>query len=226
MPKRESAPLGAPCWIDLFTSDPEKSKAFYGELFGWTAEDAGEEYGHYINFSKDGVRVAGGMQNDGSGGPDAWSVYLATADAKATEDLARAEGAQVIVAPMDVGTLGTMEVLIDPSGAAIGAWQPRDFPGLGPLRDESYPDGHPDCSTNSGHGSLTRGRRGWHCLYLGEGTQRKSSPRDAPLPVMLNTSDTAARGSVSWERGQERKNPAEHPVKAEQRGRNREEAVE
>src|SRR4029453_13682949 len=139
MPKRDSAPLGAPCWIDLFTSDPEASKSFYGELFGWTAEDAGEEYGHYINFSKDGVRVAGGMQNDGSGGPDVWSVYLATADAKATENQAQAEGAQVVVPAMDVGTLGTMEVLIDPSGAAIGAWQPRDFPGFGVWGEDGTP---------------------------------------------------------------------------------------
>jgi predicted enzyme related to lactoylglutathione lyase len=136
MPKRDSAPLGAPCWIDLFTSDPEASKSFYGELFGWTAEDAGEEYGHYINFSKDGVRVAGGMQNDGAGGPDAWSVYLATDDAQATADKAQAEGGGIIVAPMDVGTLGTMLVMTDPGHAAIGAWQPRDFPGFGVWGEE------------------------------------------------------------------------------------------
>ncbi|MGH9004642.1 MAG: VOC family protein, partial [Acidimicrobiia bacterium] len=34
MPTRDSAPLGAPCWIDLFTSDTEKAKTFYGELLG------------------------------------------------------------------------------------------------------------------------------------------------------------------------------------------------
>jgi len=33
MPTRDTAPLGAPCWIDLMTSDPDKRKAFYGELF-------------------------------------------------------------------------------------------------------------------------------------------------------------------------------------------------
>ena len=59
MPQREEAPIGAPCWIDLFTSDPDKSRSFYGELFGWTSQEAGEEYGGYINFSKDGVPVAG-----------------------------------------------------------------------------------------------------------------------------------------------------------------------
>jgi uncharacterized protein len=140
MVKRDSAPAGAPCWIDLFTTDPEASKAFYGGLFGWTAEDAGPEYGNYINFSKDGVRVAGAMQNDGaSGQPDAWSIYLATDDAKVTADQAQAEGGQIIVAPMDVGTLGTMVVLVDPSGAAIGAWRPQDFPGFGVWGEDGTP---------------------------------------------------------------------------------------
>ena len=61
MPLRDTAPLGAPCWIDLMTSDPDASRAFYGELFGWTSEDAGEDYGDYVNFARDGVAVAGCM---------------------------------------------------------------------------------------------------------------------------------------------------------------------
>ena len=32
MPKRDDTPVGAPIWIDLFTSDPEKSRAFYEAL--------------------------------------------------------------------------------------------------------------------------------------------------------------------------------------------------
>src|SRR5438552_7262514 len=59
MPKRDAAPVGAPCWVDLFTSDTNKSRTFYGELFGWTAEEAGEEFGGYITFFKDGVGIAG-----------------------------------------------------------------------------------------------------------------------------------------------------------------------
>src|SRR5260221_10947240 len=65
MPRRDDAPIGAPCWVDLYTSDPERTQAFYNELFGWTCETAGEEYGGYFNFSKDGVQVAGGLRNDG-----------------------------------------------------------------------------------------------------------------------------------------------------------------
>jgi predicted enzyme related to lactoylglutathione lyase len=140
MPKRDSAPNGAPCWVDLFTSDPDKARAFYGELFGWTSEDAGETFGNYINFSKDGVRVAGCMRNDGqAGAPDAWSIYLATDDAKATVDAAQANGGQVIVPAMDVGDLGTMAVFTDAGGATIGAWKPGLHKGFGVFAEPGTP---------------------------------------------------------------------------------------
>jgi predicted enzyme related to lactoylglutathione lyase len=132
VPKRDEAPVGAPCWVDLFTSDPDKSCTFYEELFGWTSESAGDEYGGYINFSKNGTRVAGAMRNDGSSGqPDSWNIYLAVNDAKATVDTAQANGANVIVPAMDVGELGTMAVVTDPGGAAIGMWQPGQHKGFG-----------------------------------------------------------------------------------------------
>jgi predicted enzyme related to lactoylglutathione lyase len=132
VPKRDEAPIGAPCWIDLFTSDPDKSRAFYGELFGWTSEEAGEEYGGYINFSKDGAMVAGAMRNDGTQGtPDMWTVYLATDDAQKTADAAVANGGQVHVPPMGVGELGIMGLVADVGGAAIGFWQPGLHKGFG-----------------------------------------------------------------------------------------------
>jgi uncharacterized protein len=131
VPERDTTTLGAPCWIDLSTSDPDRSRAFYGELFGWTSEDAGEEYGNYINFSRNGSRVAGCMRNDPQWNtPDGWSVYLLSADANVTADAAAQHGAEVIVAPMDVHELGTMAVLVDPGGAAIGVWQPGQHKGF------------------------------------------------------------------------------------------------
>jgi predicted enzyme related to lactoylglutathione lyase len=140
VPKRDEAPIGAPCWIDLFTSDPDKSRAFYGELFGWTAAEPNEEFGGYINFSKDGVLVAGAMRNDGvQGVPDMWSVYLATDDAQKTADAALANGGQVHVAPMAVGDLGTMALLADSGGAAIGIWQPGEHKGFGVLAEPGTP---------------------------------------------------------------------------------------
>jgi predicted enzyme related to lactoylglutathione lyase len=131
---------GAPCWIDLFTSDPDKSRSFYADVFGWTSEDAGEEYGGYINFSKDGAAVGGCMRNDGQAGmPDAWNVYLTTDNAKETVEAATDAGGQVIVPPMEVTDIGTMAVVTDAGQAAIGLWQPGVFHGFGVLGELGTP---------------------------------------------------------------------------------------
>lgn len=132
MPRIDSVPAGAPCWVELFTSDIDKSREFYGELFGWALQEAGPGYGGYANFLKDGVLVAGCMRNDGStGAQDWWTVYLATDDAKATIAAATANGGQVGVDAMDVLDLGTMAVVADAGGAAIGMWQPKQHKGFG-----------------------------------------------------------------------------------------------
>jgi predicted enzyme related to lactoylglutathione lyase len=140
VPKRDSAPIGAPCWIDLFTSDPDKSRPFYSELLGWTAEAPNEAFGGYFNFTKDGVLVAGGMRNDGEAGiPDHWNVYLAVEDAEATVATATAHGGGVIVPPMAVADLGTMAVITDAGGAAIGLWQPGTHKGIGIIAEPGAP---------------------------------------------------------------------------------------
>ena len=139
MPLREDAPTGAPCWIDLLTSDKEAAKAFYTGLFGWTAEEAGEEYGGYVNFLLDGVPVAGCMAGDGSAGPDRWTVYLATDDVAATAEAATAAGGQVLMPPMPVMELGNMAVVADPAQAAIGVWQPGLHRGFGVIDETGAP---------------------------------------------------------------------------------------
>ena len=131
MAHREEAPIGAPCWIDLYTSDPDASRVFYGELLGWTSEQAGEEYGGYISFAKDAKAVAGCMRNDGSTGmPDVWSVYLATDDVRKTVEAAEANGGRVHIPVMEITDIGTMAMVADVGGAAIGIWQPGTFKGF------------------------------------------------------------------------------------------------
>jgi predicted enzyme related to lactoylglutathione lyase len=122
------------------TSDTDRSRAFYCQLFGWSAEEPAEEFGGYFNFTKDGVRLAGSMANQPDAGvPDVWSVYLATDDARKTVDAATANGGQVHVQPVVVGDLGTMAVVSDPGGAAIGIWQPGLHPGFGVLTEPGAP---------------------------------------------------------------------------------------
>lgn len=140
MPKRDVAPVGAPCWIDLSTSDPERSRAFYGELFGWDAEEPNAEFGGYFNFTYEGGRQAGGMQKDpASGMPDTWSVYLATDDIDKVAETAVANGGTVISPPMAVADLGSMAILTDAGGALVGAWQPGTHKGFATVYDVNAP---------------------------------------------------------------------------------------
>ncbi|WP_255770037.1 VOC family protein [Pseudarthrobacter sulfonivorans] len=131
MPAPEISP-GAPCWIDLMTSDIAKARQFYGELFGWEYETGDEEkYGGYTTARKNGKMVAGLMQKDESqaGMPDMWSTYLRSDDAEATAAAVTANGGQVYMPPMDVPEQGHMAVFGDASGAAVGVWQPREMRG-------------------------------------------------------------------------------------------------
>ena len=140
MPAFTPTHAGSPIWVDLYTSDPAGARAFYGELFGWTSEEPNEQFGGYFNYAKDGHLVAGCMGNDPqSGAPDAWSVYLATDDAKRTIADAVSHGGQVMVDAMDVADLGTMLVLVDSGGAAIGGWQAGTHQGFGITGEHGSP---------------------------------------------------------------------------------------
>ena len=47
MPTRDRAPIGSPCWVDLWTSDVEGSRKFYSEL--------GKRYGAFVGEEALGV---------------------------------------------------------------------------------------------------------------------------------------------------------------------------
>jgi predicted enzyme related to lactoylglutathione lyase len=141
MPTRDRAPLGSPCWADLWTSDVEGSRAFYSEIFGWEAQEPSPEFGGYFMFTRDGVPVAGGMGDMGDDMPanNTWKIYLNTDDIAKTAAAATAEGAEVIQPAMAVADLGTQAVLIDPTGAHLGAWDPGTFPGFTVLGEHGAP---------------------------------------------------------------------------------------
>ena len=125
MSERTSYEPGTPSWVDLSTADPAAAKAFYADLFGWEAVDAGppEETGGYGFFQINGKQVAGvGPLMDPSQ-PAVWSTYIATDDADATVERAKAAGAQALVEPMDVMQAGRMAFLAHPAGGMVGIWQ-------------------------------------------------------------------------------------------------------
>ena len=119
-------PVGAPCWIDLLTSDVEKSKEFYTALFGWSYEVGDQDkYGGYAMAFKDGKSVAGLMPNpeNGQGSPDMWTTYFRVENIAESMETAKNAGAIAYMDPMEVPAQGKMAMLGDPGGASIGMWE-------------------------------------------------------------------------------------------------------
>jgi predicted enzyme related to lactoylglutathione lyase len=120
---------GTPLWIDLGSPDLAGSARFYSELFGWQAEDQGEQMGHYTMFRQDGKSVAAVAPLMSPQQPTAWSTYISTTNAEETAKKVTDAGGQVVSPPMQIMEEGTMAVCIDPTGAAFGLWQPNRMTG-------------------------------------------------------------------------------------------------
>lgn len=126
-----SAPaIGAPCWIELSTSDVPAAKTFYGELFGWDARtDARPEAGGYTMAHLDGAAVAAMSPLYQPAQPTAWTVSFAAAGVDDAVAAVTAASGTVLVKPMDVFDLGRFAVVADPEGAVFSLWQARAFAG-------------------------------------------------------------------------------------------------
>ncbi|MRG96219.1 VOC family protein [Polyangium spumosum] len=115
--------VGAPSWFELQTTDPERAKAFYTALFGWsTGGDAS-----YTEWIVNGEHVGGMLKIDPSWGPvpPNWGSYFTVENAEDAVTRAKALGAKVYMPPRDIGVTGTIAVLADPQGATFSVYAER-----------------------------------------------------------------------------------------------------
>src|ERR1039457_5649318 len=112
-------------WNELVSNDVPLAKKFYTSLFGWTAEAFGGGNVDYTLFKKDNIMVGGLMQCPKPSLPSHWLAYVTVEDVDATAAKAKQLGAQVVMEPFDVPTVGRIAVLVDPHGAALGFFKPQ-----------------------------------------------------------------------------------------------------
>src|SRR5215472_3090169 len=120
---------GTPSWVDLGSPDVDASVKFYGDLFGWTADEGSPEFGGYRMLRSNGKQVAGVGPLMNPQQPPAWTTYVSVDNARATSDKAKKAGGQVLVETMQVGDAGSMAIIQDPTGAVFGLWQPDQHKG-------------------------------------------------------------------------------------------------
>jgi hypothetical protein len=127
---------GSFCWAEVGTSDSQDAKRFYTGLFGWSFQEQpiGENE-FYTLFEVGGKQVAAlyqlTPQQRSEGVPPHWLSYVATESADRSVARARELGATVLAEPFDVFDFGRMGVIQDPTGAAVGLWEPRSHTGFG-----------------------------------------------------------------------------------------------
>lgn len=195
MPEQKLNPVqGGPIWLDLSTHDLDGAQRFYSELLGWSFQDGGEEFGHYHTITHEGRAIGGAMSSlmgpDGPteepNGPTTWTVYLRTSDIAATVSRAESAGAQVLFPPMDVSDLGSMTVLSDPAGAAVGLWQPGTFDGIQAAAAPGLPCWFECMSTDyDASEAFYRDVLDWDIARMGEDEAEQSE--DAPSGVRYAT---------------------------------------
>jgi predicted enzyme related to lactoylglutathione lyase len=126
---------GIPCWVDVASTDLDRTVEFYPALFGWEAHRTPEpEAGGYTMFTLRNLPVAAAAPA-WEGTPSAWQTYIWTDDAAACTLRVREAGGAVVTEPLDVFDAGRMAVYRDPTGAQFAAWQRGRHAGA-EIRDE------------------------------------------------------------------------------------------
>jgi uncharacterized protein len=144
MPEKTTHAPGTFCWIDLGTPDQDAAGEFYGALFGWRQQEDenAEQTGGYRVATLRDQAIGGVMKLMEEGQPPAWSSYVCVEDLDATVARAREAGGNVMFEPMDVLDYGRMAFIVDPTGAALGLWQPGRNKGAGLVNETGAMNWH------------------------------------------------------------------------------------
>jgi predicted enzyme related to lactoylglutathione lyase len=137
-------------WYELLTTDTAGAKAFYGDVAGWTMQDAPMPGMTYTLVSAGADQVAGLMATPQElldiGVRPCWTGYVGVANVDASAEEVKRLGGQVRRPPEDIPGVGRFAIIADPQGAVIALFH----------ADQAAPDwaapGAP-------------GHFGWHELY-------------------------------------------------------------
>jgi uncharacterized protein len=143
-------------WYELMTSDAAAAQAFYTQVVGWSAKDAGMPGMAYTLCSAGTAMVSGMMaitpEMRAMGVKPGWSGYVGVNDVDGYARRVKAEGGAVHQPPEDIPGVGRFAVVADPQGAVFVL-----FKGNGESDQTPATPGAP-------------GTIGWHELYANDGT--------------------------------------------------------
>ena len=112
--------------VELNTTDVDKAKEFYGQLFDWKLEDMAMGPSDTYTIIKVGDGTGGGLlKTPMPGVPSFWLAYVLVDDIGAATKKAESLGAKIVKDSIEVPDMGWLSIIADPTGAALGLWQTK-----------------------------------------------------------------------------------------------------
>ena len=144
-------------WYELNTTDAKAAEAFYSNVIGWSAQDAGNPGVSYTILSAGKTGVAGLMQlcpeAREAGARPGWTGYIAVDDVDGYAERVKQAGGSVRHGPEDIpGGIGRFAIVADPYGATFALFKPAMA-----------------CEAPERPAPETPGFIGWHELHAGDG---------------------------------------------------------
>ena len=112
--------------VELNTTDVDRAKTFYGQLFDWKLEDMEMGPSGTYTMIDVGDGTGGGLlKNPMPGVPSFWLSYVLVDDIGAATKKAAALGAKIVKDSIEVPNMGWLSIIEDPTGAGLGLWQTK-----------------------------------------------------------------------------------------------------
>jgi len=106
-------------WQEVWSDNPEQSKAFYQSLGNYSAQNKPLNNGNYSYLALNGTPAIGFVKKPDAEIGNTWVNYIKVADLDATLLKVTAAGGIVLMAPNDKVRSGSVAIIRDPAGAGI-----------------------------------------------------------------------------------------------------------
>ena len=145
-----SSVLGRPLWYELITTDMNAAEKFYRTVVGWTSAPSEVSPLPYTMFKRSGDVPAAGLLNkpDGMNFPPFWAMYVGVNTLEDAAGHIKKLGGKELSPVIDIPTIGRMQMMTDPQGAAFYIYEPDP-------KAPQLPEGAPQVGEGSWHELMT-----------------------------------------------------------------------
>ena len=121
-----STVLGRPLWYELMTTDMKGAEAFYQTVVGWKTSPFAATGQPYTMFSRSGDVSIGGVMTKPAEvkAPPFWAMYIGVPKLEEAAAQIKRLGGTAHTAEIEIPTVGRMQMMMDPQGAAFYIFEP------------------------------------------------------------------------------------------------------